>query len=52
MGRFSAARVGPIVRLNDKVNSNVYQNLLQQDAVLPMRASPDQPANFMQDNAP
>ena len=46
----SAARVVPLVLLNGKVNANLYQNLLQQHAVLPLRASPNQPVNFMQDN--
>ena len=47
---FSASGLGPVC-LNDKVNSNVYQNLLQLHAVLPLGASPTQPADFMQDNA-
>ena len=50
-GTFSAAGVGPFVRLNCKVNANVYQNPLQRHAVLPLRASLNQPANFMIDNA-
>ena len=44
---FSAAGLGPLVRLNGKVNDNVHQNLLQQHTVLPLRASRNQPANFM-----
>ena len=47
----TAAGMRPLARLIGKVNANVYQNLLQQLAVLPLRASPNQPANFMQDNA-
>ena len=42
----------PLVRLNGKVDANVYQNLLQQYAVLSLRLSPNRPANCMQDNAP
>ena len=51
-GPNSAAGVVPIVRVDGKVNANVYQNIPQQHVVLPLRASPNQPANFMQDNAP
>ena len=49
-GMLSAVGVGILVRLNGKINSNVYQYLLHQHDVLPLLASPNQPANFMQDN--
>lgn len=51
-GMFSAAGVGPLVQLHGRVNANVYQNLLQQHMVPYLRSSPNQPAVFMQDNAP
>ena len=47
---FSAAEEGPLVRLNSQINANMYQNFLQQHAILPLQAYPNQPANFMQDN--
>ena len=40
------------VCLNGNVKANMYQNLLQQHAIIPLRASPNQPANCMQDNTP
>ena len=39
-GMLSATGVGLLVRLNGKVNANVYQKLLQQDAVPFLRAFP------------
>jgi len=51
-GMFSATGVGPIIQLHGRVNANVYQNLLRQHAVPFLQASPNQPAIFMQDNAP
>ena len=51
-GMFSAAGVGPLIQLHGRVNANVYQNLLRQHVVPPLRSSPNQPAIFMQDNAP
>ncbi|KAI5615079.1 hypothetical protein C0J50_3304, partial [Silurus asotus] len=51
-GMFSAAGVGPLIQLHGRVNANVYQNLLQQHMVPSLRSSLNQPAVFMQDNAP
>ncbi|KAI5086608.1 hypothetical protein C0J45_23324, partial [Silurus meridionalis] len=51
-GMFSAAGVGPFIELHGRVNANVYQNLLQQHMVPSLSLSPNQPAVFMQDNAP
>lgn len=51
-GMFSTAGVGPLIQLHGRVNANVYQNFLRQHAVLILRSSPNQPAIFMQDNAP
>lgn len=51
-GMFSAAGVGPLIQLDGRVNANVYQNLLQQHMVPSLCSSPNQPAVFMQDNAP
>ncbi len=51
-GMFSAAGVGPLIQIHGRVNANVYQNLLKQHAVLFLQAPPNQPAIFMQDNAP
>ncbi len=49
---FSAAGVGTLIQLHGRVHANVYQNLLQQHAVPSLKASPNQPAIFMQDNGP
>ena len=49
---FSAAGVGPLIQLHGRVNASVYQNLLQQHVVPSLRSSLNQPASFMQDNAP
>lgn len=51
-GMFSSEGVGPLVRIIGTVNANVYLNLVQQHVIPPLRASPNQPAIFMQDNAP
>ena len=51
-GMFSAAGVGPLVQLHGRVNANVYVNLLRQYAVPSLQLSPNQPAIFMQNNAP
>ena len=41
-GMFCAAEcMRPLVRLSGKVNLNVYQKLLQQHVVFPLRASPN-----------
>lgn len=47
----SAVGVGPLIQLHERVNANVYQNLLQH-AIPSLRTSANQPAIFMQDNAP
>ncbi len=52
LGMFSAAEVGSLIQMHGRVNTNVYQNLLQQHAVPSLQASPNQPAIFMKDNAP
>ncbi len=44
-GMFSAAGVGFLIQLHGGVNANVDQNLS-------LHSSPNQPAIFMQDNAP
>ncbi len=50
-GMFSAAGVGPLIQLNGRVNANVYQNLLWQNAVPSLHSSSNQPAIFIQGNA-
>ena len=51
-GMISGDGVGPLVRLQGKVNAGVYKQLVQ-DHVLPvLRNSTKQPSIFMQDNAP
>ncbi len=49
---FSAAGVGLLYTATWQVNPNVYQNLLQQNAVPSLQVSPNQPAIVMEDNAP
>ena len=51
-GMFSAAGVGPLVKLHGRVNANVYVNLPRQCAIPSLQLSPNQPTIFMQDNAP
>lgn len=51
-GMFSAAGVRPLTQLHDRVNANVYQYLVQQHMIPSLHSSPNQPAVFMQDNAP
>ena len=51
-GMISGDGVGPLVRLQGKVNEGVYKQLVK-DHVLPvLRNSTKQPSIFMQDNAP
>ena len=51
-GMISGDGVGPLVRLQGKVNAGVYKQLVK-DHVLPvLRNSTKQPSIFMQDNAP
>ena len=51
-GMISGDGVGPLVRLQGKVNTEVYKQLIK-DHVLPvLRNSTKQPSIFMQDNAP
>ena len=51
-GMISRVGVGPLVRLQGKVNAEVYKQLVK-DHVLPvLRNSTKQPSIFMQDNAP
>ncbi len=49
-GMFSSAGVGPLIQLHGRVNANIYQNLIQQHAVLSLRSSANQSAIFMRDN--
>ena len=50
-GMLSGDDVGPLVRIQGKVNAGVYKQLLK-DHVLPvLRSSTKQPSIFMQDNA-
>ncbi len=53
-GMFSAARVGPFIQIHGRVNASIYQiqNLLRRYTVPSLQASPNQPAIFMQNNAP
>lgn len=51
-GMFYAAGAGPLIQLHGRMNANVYQNLLRQHAIPSLHLSANQPAIFMQDNAP
>ncbi len=49
---FLQQELGLFIQLHGRVNANVYQNLLRQHVVPPLRSSTNQPAIFMLDNAP
>lgn len=51
-GMISAAGPGPLVRLHGRINAAVYKELLKQHVLPPLRTAVNQPAVFMQDNAP
>ena len=51
-GMVSAAGPGPLVRLHGRINAAVYKELLKQHVLPILRTSVNQPAVFMQDNAP
>ena len=48
----SATGIGPLVRLYGKINTTVYKEILKKHVVPHMRIAINQPAVFMQDNAP
>ena len=43
---------GPLVRLHSKINTTVYKEILKKHVVSNLRTAINQPAVFMQDNAP
>ena len=47
-----AASIGPLVRLHGKINATVYKEILKKHVVPNLRTVINQPAVFMQDNAP
>ena len=47
----STADMGPLVRLHGKINATVYKEILKK-RVTYLRTAINQPAIFMQDNAP
>ena len=51
-GRISEAGTGPLVRLHGKINASVYKEILKKYVVTNLRTAINQPAVFMQDNAP
>ena len=51
-GMISGDGVGPLVRLQGKVNAGVYKQLVKDHVLLVRRKSNKQPSIFMQDNAP
>ena len=48
----SAEGIGPLVRLHGRVNAAVYKELVKQHVLLVLKNAANQPAIFMQDNAP
>ena len=50
-GMINAAGTGPLVRLHSKINATVYKGILKKH-VPNLRTEINQPAVFMQDNAP
>ena len=50
-GKIMAAGTGPLVRLHGKINATVYKEILTKH-VINLRTAINQPAVFMQDNAP
>ena len=51
-GMISGDGVGPLVRLQGKVNAGVYKQHVKDHVLLVLRNSTKQPPIFMQDNAP
>ena len=51
-GMICTAGTEPIVRLHGKINANVYKEILKKHVILNVRTAINQPAVFMQDNAP
>ena len=51
-GMISAAGPGPHVRLHGRINAAVYKEMLRQHVLPTLRSAANQPAIFMQDNAP
>ena len=51
-GMISAAGPRSLVRLHGRINASVYKELLKQHVLSTLRTSVNQPAVFMQDNAP
>ena len=51
-GMISAAGPGPLVRLHGRINAAVYKEMLRQHVLPTLRSAANQPAIFMQDNAP
>ena len=51
-GMISANGTGPLVRLEGRVNAQVYKELLQRHVVPVIKDSPAEDPLFMQDNAP
>ncbi len=51
-GMISTAGTGPLVRLHGKINAAVYKEILKKHVVPNLRTAINQPALFMQDNAP
>ena len=43
---------GPLVRLHRRINASVYKEMPRQHVLPTLRSAANQPAIFMQDNAP
>ena len=52
LGIISAVGTGHLVKLHSKINSTVYKEILKKHVVPNLRTAINQPAVFMQDNAP
>ena len=51
-GMISATGPGPLVELHGRTNAAVHKELLKQHVLPTLRTAANQPAVFMQDNAP
>ena len=51
-GMFSSEGVGPLICINGTVNAKVYRNILVQQVIPSIRASPTELPIFMHDTAP
>ena len=51
-GMISTTGPGPLVRLHGRINASVYKELLKQNVLSTSKTFVNQPAVFMQDNAP